>query len=971
MSGKLTKSIDTDHFFLKKQRKISNILSIGIMLFAIIALTAVIGFVFDEEAGVFFKWYFTVMLVGIIFMPCTILLTGRFNDSGWIVSKVLGIAVSGWIMWFMSSVKIAKFSYGGCIASCIICLIGNFAILIFYIRKHHDNYRICTDTMETIRHILIAEFMFLFMFAMWMYLKGFSPKAYGTTEKLMDYGFMKAIDKSDYMPAEDIWFAGTPINYYYVGQFMTTYLSKLSGVTVEYGYNFSLMIIAAFAFSLPFSIVSSVASNSKVVRENRYKTWISAFPYISGAISGVAVTFAGNFHYCLFSGIVPKLRTVLGIDKMAAETGYSFSDYWFPDATRYIGYVPNVPDKTIHEFPSYSFILGDLHAHVINIMFVLCVIAILAGFILKLREECEKAVNEGVYFKFGFRKRWLGFTPGMIFDPSVILVGFFVGLFHTTNFWDFPIYFVVSGAIILFVNCIRFNFRLGAIVLTLIHAIEVLLISKFVALPFTMNFKMIASELKICENHSELYQLIILWGIPTLCLIAFFFVILNELKARNVFDMTSVDVETETVNNDIEKFDNNEPLKYISQKDDLSEPLKIEGKKNAKNESVKNGKKRNAKNDPLLNNENTGKKTKEITEPCGRYSYLFRFIARLDLADLFFLVLGLCALGLVILPEIVYVKDIYSGDYKRSNTMFKLTYQAYIMFGMMMGYVIPRFIIFAKKKGLRIFGIIMLLLLNWTVGYFETAVTSWFGDVSLNLNFGIVYAEGTKLPVDADEMKFAAMFAVHVVLMICILIALIILGMSKIKRCPNGAFVFVGVTASVFLISAMVVFGECYEPNSRYIGFDCGEYLLSVNPDDYYATNWINENIEGRPVMLEANGNSYSDYNRVSVRTGLPTVLGWRTHEWLWQSNSSTEVPEELKKREKDVEAIYTAPEAWYIESLLEDYNIQYIYVGDCEREKYGDALNEDMLRSLGTVCYESELDDGTQTYIIKVESTN
>ena len=54
-------------------------------------------------------------------------------------------------------------------------------------------------------------------------------------------------------------------------------------------------------------------------------------------------------------------------DTGMAET----ASYWFPDATRYIGYNPvNDSDKTIHEFPCYSFVLGDLHAHVVNVMFV-------------------------------------------------------------------------------------------------------------------------------------------------------------------------------------------------------------------------------------------------------------------------------------------------------------------------------------------------------------------------------------------------------------------------------------------------------------------------------------------------------------------------------------------------------------------------------------------------------------------------
>ena len=58
--------------------------------------------------------------------------------------------------------------------------------------------------------------------------------------------------------------------------------------------------------------------------------------------------------------------------------------------------------------------------------------------------------------------------------------------------------------------------------------------------------------------------------------------------------------------------------------------------------------------------------------------------------------------------------------------------------------------------------------------------------------------------------------------------------------------------------------------------------------------------IEGQPVVLEANGDSYSDYERVSAMTGLPTVLGWYVHEWLWRGD-----PADLKcprrGRETDV----------------------------------------------------------------------
>ena len=72
--------------------------------------------------------------------------------------------------------------------------------------------------------------------------------------------------------------------------------------------------------------------------------------------------------------------------------------------------------------------------------------------------------------------------------------------------------------------------------------------------------------------------------------------------------------------------------------------------------------------------------------------------------------------------------------------------------------------------------------------------------------------------------------------------------------------------------------------------------MEAVFPEDVSAIRWLNENVEGTPVVLEANGDSYSDYERVSAMTGLPTVLGWYVHEWLWRGNT-----DDLNQRAADI----------------------------------------------------------------------
>ena len=854
---------------------------VAVFAASFIALFFIAHKLFGEEMSEVINWWLVLLCSGMAFMPLSLILFRRFRDSGWLFSKVLGIAVSGWFIWFLSSIKLFKFTEAGCWFSLVFCFVANCFIYILYIRNHKADFDLFERPRDVITHALLAEMLFFIAFIIWNYIKGFKPEAYGTTEKMMDYGFMKAMFKSDYMPPEDMWMAGEPINYYYVGQFMTTYITKLAGSTVEYGYNLSLTMLSAFGFSLPCSIVFNAAYN---VKEEKTKFLDGVFPYFAGGLAGLAVSIAGNMHYCVFNNLAPILRNLLGVDKLAEDADYVFDNYWFPNATRYIGYNPDTADKTIHEFPSYSFVLGDLHAHVINIMFVLTVTAILLGLLLIKKKELKDAMT-GTYLKNDSQKGICGFAFKDIFAPSIVVIGFFIGLFHTTNYWDYPIYFVVSGAVILFMNCRLYNFSLKTLLLTLFHAVVVIVTAKLTALPFTVHFHQIASQLNICQNHTPLYQMIILWALPVTVTLVFLGTKIAERK------------------NDTPKEERND-------------------------------------NDP------------------GRKNPLFRFIANLSISDMFILTLGLCAIGLVILPEVVYVKDIYSGDYKRANTMFKLTYQAFILFGMTMGYVISKYIFYAKKTSQRAFGVIMFLLLYSTFGYFDNATKAWFGNYDF-IN-GLEESQVT-LSFVLDIIYYAIAFLV--------VFNLLLLFIRKKKSIYD-----IVVPAVLYIFAAIIVmelFGKLFKIPENYEGLNSGIYLQDENMDDFLATNYINEHIEGRPVLLEANGLSYKYYNRVSVITGLPTILGWRTHEWLWHSDSDNgNIPDIVEERERDVESIYTSEDIDEVKELLDKYNVEYIYIGGCEREKFGGNINYDNLLELCDVWYPEDYVSPrkTITCILKVK---
>ena len=93
--------------------------------------------------------------------------------------------------------------------------------------------------------------------------------------------------------------------------------------------------------------------------------------------------------------------------------------------------------------------------------------------------------------------------------------------------------------------------------------------------------------------------------------------------------------------------------------------------------------------------------------------------------------------------------------------------------------------------------------------------------------------------------------------------------------------------------------------------------------------------------------------------TGLPTVLGWYVHEWLWRNDT-----DDLNTKRAEIETIYTSSDKELVKELLDKYDISYIFVGSCEREKYGTNLNEEILAGLGKKVFQSENSD---TYILKV----
>ena len=117
----------------------------------------------------------------------------------------------------------------------------------------------------------------------------------------------------------------------------------------------------------------------------------------------------------------------------------------------------------------------------------------------------------------------------------------------------------------------------------------------------------------------------------------------------------------------------------------------------------------------------------------------------------------------------------------------------------------------------------------------------------------------------------------------------------------------------------------------QYATLDGMAYMRTVRAADYAAINFLNARVQGRPVIAEAVGGSYTEFGRISVHSGLPTVIGWPFHEFQWRGN--TEV---FGGRENEIKILYQANTFDEVKPIMDKYNIRYVYVGLMEAGAYG-----------------------------------
>ncbi|MFC6951610.1 DUF2298 domain-containing protein [Halorubellus litoreus] len=206
-------------------------------------------------------------------------------------------------------------------------------------------------------------------------------------EKMLDFGLLATLYRAPALPPEDMWFAGDRLQYYYGGHMIAAQLGRLTGTAPAYAYNLALAAYYGLTVAAAYGLGRSVALARGI--SPRRAGVLGAF--LVGVASNLSTPARGLIllvqhlqQPITFSGPVDVLLAPLRVlflvvpnDTVQVVTpesggrfveifGYQFSGLAVSaDAFGYWAASRVIP-WTINEFPLFAYLNGDLHAHMMS-----------------------------------------------------------------------------------------------------------------------------------------------------------------------------------------------------------------------------------------------------------------------------------------------------------------------------------------------------------------------------------------------------------------------------------------------------------------------------------------------------------------------------------------------------------------------------------------------------------------------------
>ena len=364
----------------------------------------------------FITWWVSVEAFGFIALPIAFLLFSRLPDRGYAFTKPLGMMLVSYLFWLVGLTGLIPTNRWTLILVLALVALGSL-----YLARRHGRELLSYLYRE--RWAIVAiEVLFLGAFVVWSIARSYDP-AINHTEQPMDFAFLNANIIADSFPPQDPWLSGNFISYYYFGYLISGNLSKLTGVPPSISYNLALSLLFALTAIGAFGLVSNLI---RLYRGRRGGGL--AVPMAFGFLGSLFVVGIGNLE-----GLLESVRSLglgwsgfwnwLGIKGVSGNVDGAAlfpSDDWWWRTSRVIDTLEDGRslDFTITETPSFSFVLGDLHPHVMSLPFVLLAL----GLGLQVLRSQE-----------AFGIKWIKSNP-----LPFLLMGVSLGALGFLNSWNFP-----------------------------------------------------------------------------------------------------------------------------------------------------------------------------------------------------------------------------------------------------------------------------------------------------------------------------------------------------------------------------------------------------------------------------------------------------------------------------------------------------------------------------------------------------
>ncbi|MDZ7844068.1 MAG: DUF2298 domain-containing protein [Anaerolineales bacterium] len=382
----------------------------------------------------FIFWYLTITILGLIVFPIAYRLFPGLPDRGYSLSRILGLLIWGYFHWLLGILGLSRNDHGGLILALGISL--GISLLMLYRRGPGD---ILAWVPENLRIILVVEVLFLTAFGGWAWVRSLNPEIMGT-EKPMELAFINAVLRSETFPPHDPWLAGYSISYYYFGYLLVSMLAKLTGTVGSVAFNLGISLVFGLVSIGAYGLVYNLTSDLYV--ENKKQPLAPALlgPFFALIVSN----WEGFLHFLHARGIfwgetgpgqgTSRFWRWLDIkDLVNPPSGDPFGHWWWWRASRVIKDIDfsGGGREVISEFPFFSFLLGDLHPHVLAMPFAFLVMGAALAY--------YRQRSNGSF-------RWLGILSLDLAPGKFFILAWIVGALGFLNTWDLPIYIsLVAG----------------------------------------------------------------------------------------------------------------------------------------------------------------------------------------------------------------------------------------------------------------------------------------------------------------------------------------------------------------------------------------------------------------------------------------------------------------------------------------------------------------------------------------------